>query len=96
MLKGMITLTNAHKGLSNPRVAALNVAWFVRHSTAGYTIVTLHSRSLDGEQAVNDTLHVKETEEEIDELLADAQDETPRSGLREAMGGAVQAFGAAR
>lgn len=97
MLKGFITLTNHHKGLANPRVAALNVASFARNVKGGYTEVTLFSRSLDGEHAVNDTYHVQETEEEIEALLEEAQADTPRrSEFAQAMGHAIGAFGGGR
>jgi hypothetical protein len=70
--RGYITLTNHYPNIGNPRIAALNVAWYFRNA-AGFTVVTLHSRSIEDDQAVNETLHVKETEAEIDALIEAAQ-----------------------
>ena len=73
MPKGYITLTTRQG--ARPRVACLNVGWYIRNPGIEFTIVTLLSRTLDGEQAANDELHVTETEAEIDALIEAAQSE---------------------
>ncbi len=98
--RGYITLTT-RKG-ARPRIACLNIGWYIRNPGIDFTIVTLLSRTLDGEQAENDTLHVAETEAEIDALLEAAQSETvespvpTRSEFAHGMGHALGAFGEAR
>lgn len=69
MPRGYIQLTSRTGGL--PRVAAINVAWYLRDKGAAFTRVTLHSRS----ENENNELHVVETEAEIDALIEAAQSE---------------------
>lgn len=70
--RGYITLTT--RGGSKPRIAVLNVGWYVRNPGVGFTVVSLLSRCVGDEgETVNDQMHVVETEEEIDALLEAAQ-----------------------
>jgi hypothetical protein len=97
MPRGYITLTT--RTGSKPRVACLNIGWYIRNRGIDFTIVTLLSRDLDDGNAVNDALHVIETEAEIDALIEAAQSETvespapTRSEFAHGMGHALGAFG---
>lgn len=70
--KGYITLTT--RTGSKPRIAVLNVGWYVRKPGVGFTVVSLLSRCVGDEgETVNDQMHVTETEAEIDALIEAAQ-----------------------
>jgi hypothetical protein len=73
MPRGYITLTT--RTGSKPRVACLNIGWYIRNRGIDFTIVTLLSRDLDDGNAVNDALQVTETEAEIDALIEAAQED---------------------
>ena len=99
--RGYITLTT--RTGARPRIACLNIGWYIRNPGIDFTIVTLLSRTLDGEQAENDTLHVAETEAEIDAMIEAAQTENGidftkpvRSEFAHGMGHALGAFGEGR
>ncbi|WP_353265850.1 hypothetical protein [Gemmatimonas sp.] len=82
--RGYITLTT-RKG-ARPRIACLNVGWYIRNPGFEFTSVTLLSRDLDEGNAINDTLHVTETEAEIDALIEAAQQDDSHAIIEHRMG----------